>query len=257
VTRQRLRLDQLRVGAALEFDVYDIEGRLLLRRGNQLTSSAQIERLIQQGLFAQVTPAETPAAAVSDDDLLIDFRIDKTAAVRAARFSVPGLLVDAARRLEALLAPNAVAPDFALDVRSMAEGIRKCCALDIDAALAHVQLSKHIPYPIRQSINVAILVAILAEQLKIEDSRASAAVAAAPTMNLAMISLQGVLYARQGTLGADEASTLREHPRAGELALRERGVLNDAWLQIVEKHQHDFFARFDALALDWLWTTRS
>jgi HD-GYP domain-containing protein (c-di-GMP phosphodiesterase class II) len=149
---------------------------------------------------------------------------------------VPSLLDEAARRLEALLAPTAMEPDFALDLRAMAEGIRKCCALDPDAALAHVQLSQHVRYPIRQSINASILVAMMAEQLKIEESRASAAVAAALTMNLTILPLQDQLYTRHGALGADGAATLREHPRAGVLALREHGVLNDAWLQIVEQH---------------------
>jgi hypothetical protein len=238
VTQQRLRVDQLRVGAALEFDVFDADGRLLLKRGNRLTSGTQIERLVQEGLFAQVTatPSGGARAPLSDDDLLIDFRIDRPIAGRPNRVSVPGLLGEAARRLEALLAPDAVAPDFALDVRAMAEGIRKCCALDADAALAQVHLSRHIRYAVRQPINVAILVAILAEQLKIEEARASAAVAAALTMNFSMMTLQDILYTRQGALGADEAATLRGHPRAGVLALRERGVLNDTWLQVVEQH---------------------
>jgi HD-GYP domain-containing protein (c-di-GMP phosphodiesterase class II) len=150
--------------------------------------------------------------------------------------SIPGLLNEIARRLGGLLEANERPPDFPLDLRSMADGVRKCCALDPDAALSHILLSRHIRYPVRQSLNVAILSAMLLERLKTEDARASAAVAAALTMNLSMIALQDTLYAQHGPPNEEQTLLLHAHPRAGAEELRQRGVLNGIWLKTVEQH---------------------
>ncbi|HUN91622.1 MAG TPA: HD domain-containing phosphohydrolase [Burkholderiaceae bacterium] len=234
MARQRLRIDQVRVGAPLMFDVYDEAGRLLLRRGNRIVNGAQLERLVESGVYADA-PGATPDAGTVDDDLVVHFRL-RPSPHRAARVSIPVLLGEAAGRLETLLSDVGVTDDFALEIRSLADGIRKCGELDGDAALAHVQLARQARYPIRQALNAALVSAMLFARLNLDPPRASAGIAAALTMNIGMLALQQALYEHRGDITPEDAAAIRSHPRRGADLLRARGVVNDVWLAAVEQH---------------------
>jgi hypothetical protein len=47
----RIKGGDLQVGMPLRFDVFDSNDRLLLSRGNRITSEAQLGRLIEEGVF--------------------------------------------------------------------------------------------------------------------------------------------------------------------------------------------------------------
>jgi len=80
------------------------------------------------------------------------------------------------------------------------------------------------------------LTALLLARMAHNEARCQAAIAAALTMNFAMLELQSELYRAQGPLTDAQRTQLREHPRAGEQMLRTRGVDDPVWLQIVAQH---------------------
>jgi HD-GYP domain-containing protein (c-di-GMP phosphodiesterase class II) len=65
--------------------------------------------------------------------------------------------------------------------------------------------------------------------------RTELAVAAALTMNIGMLALEE-LYWTSGQLSEDQRATLRQHPHTSVQALREQGVDDPGWLEIVMQH---------------------
>ncbi|MFO0146689.1 MAG: HD-GYP domain-containing protein [Betaproteobacteria bacterium] len=127
-------------------------------------------------------------------------------------------------------------PDFAAQLRLQAQAVERASALDADAALAHVLLGKSLPYPIRQMVNCAVIAAVMkARPGQAEDAALTSLLAAALTMNVSMLDVQAALYANKEMTDAQRAA-VRAHPQASAALLRERGVTDATWLQLVEQH---------------------
>lgn len=245
--RHRIRADQLQVGAPLPVDVYDARNRLLLRRGNIIATDSQLERLIAHGLFSDEplpsrprAPGEAGAngASAGHDDALIDGAVARAATKPTTRVSVYAEVAAAARTLEAVLCAPAANPTFAADIGAVADTVRKACAPDPDAAIAHILFAREVRYPIRQSINVAIITALLLERMNNNSARTRSAVCAALTMNLSLLDVQDVLY-RQQNMNDEQRSAVTAHPLASARQLAAIDVSDAAWLALVEQH-HEF-----------------
>jgi HD-GYP domain-containing protein (c-di-GMP phosphodiesterase class II) len=232
----------------LPVDVYDSSNRLLLRRGNIIATEPQLERLIDEGLYSdQPLPAQAgargehaPGAAHAHkhDGLLVDGALAPSAAKATARVSIYAEVSSAARTLEALLCAPEANPTFSEDVAELAGVVRRACRLDPDAALAYVMFAREVRYPIRQSISVAIITALLLERMKHDDARTQAAVCAALTMNLSIQALQDMLY-RQPAMTDAQRKEIHDHPIQSAAQLVSLGVRDPVWRAIVEQH-HEF-----------------
>ena len=229
-------------------DVYDAGNRLLLRRGNIIASQLQLERLIAEGLFSDQPLPSRPRAArgsgaprVGEDaeERLVDGQpIARSAAKPKLRISVYAEVVAAAKTLEALLSAPDANPAFKADIGALADTLRKACTLDPDAALAHIMFAREARYPVRQSVNVAIITALLLDRTNNDSARTQAAVCAALTMNLPIQSLQEVLYRQQAMTDAQHQA-MTAHPARCAEQLASLGVSDPVWLAIVEQH-HEF-----------------
>jgi HD-GYP domain-containing protein (c-di-GMP phosphodiesterase class II) len=249
VRRHRIREDQLQIQAPLPVDVYDVDNRLLLRRGNIIATEAQLERLIAEGLFSdQPLPrrpragdATTPApsgADAAEDQALVDGPIARAAAKPKLRISIYAEVVAAARSLEALLYAPEANPGFADEIAQLADTLRKACALDPDAALAHIMFAREVRYPTRHAINVAIITALLLERTNNDPTRTQSAVCAALTGNLTIQAVQDSLYQQQATT-PEQRQAMSAHPEEGARKLAVLGVRDETWLEIVRQH-HEF-----------------
>lgn len=245
--RHRIHADQLHVGAPLPVDVFDGGNRLLLRRGNIIATEHQLERLIAEGLYSdQPLPkrahagreSAAPEAASSAEENLVDGPIVRPAAKPKVRVSVYAEVVAAAHTLEALFCAPEANPAFRADIAELADTLRKACALDPDAALAHIMFAREARYPVRQAVNVAIVTALLLERMNNDRARTQAAVCAALTMNLTIQALQDALYRQQAMTDAQKRE-IAAHPAQSAALLATLGVDDPVWLAIVEQH-HEF-----------------
>jgi hypothetical protein len=249
VVRHRIRADQLQVLAPLPVDVYDAGNRLLLRRGNVIATEAQLERLIAEGLFSDEPLPSRPraqgaqraagsTAASETEEMLVDGPIARSAAKPKLRVSVYAEVLAAAKSLEALLCAPESHSSFAGDINELAATLRKACALDPDAALAHIMFAREVGYPTRQAVNVAIVTALLLERGNNDSARTQAAVCAALTCNLTIQAVQDELY-RQQQMTPEQRQAIGAHPEQCAQRLAELGVSNEPWLEIVRQH-HEF-----------------
>jgi len=90
------------------------------------------------------------------------------------RISVYAEVVAAGKMLEATAVRTGVESRVRDRHRRACDTLRKACALDPDAALAHIMFAREVRYPIRQSLNVAIVTALLLERTNNESARTQA-----------------------------------------------------------------------------------
>ena len=95
--KSRINIGDLQVGMPLRFDVFDSNDRLLLGRGNRITSEGQLGRLIKEGVFYHA-PSDREDARSEDSTRLAP---DENRVAREV--STFKILDDCSHRLDALL----------------------------------------------------------------------------------------------------------------------------------------------------------
>jgi HD-GYP domain-containing protein (c-di-GMP phosphodiesterase class II) len=213
---RRITANELAIGTVLPRDASDITGRLLARRGEVISSRAQINNLIEHGLFPEDIPPPAPAAPRS------------TSAV--------ALILEARRRLEVACSPDAVATGFKEQILEVRALIAEACSLSQEVSLATALLHRQGRYSIRHSVDVAVACQVVGSNLQVEEPDLTSIVAAALTMNIGMLQLQDTLQLQHEPLTDAQREQVQEHPAKGEAYLRARGVDDEVWLHAVLCH---------------------
>jgi HD-GYP domain-containing protein (c-di-GMP phosphodiesterase class II) len=205
-------------------------GVLLLRRGSVISSSAQLERLIENGLY-------------SDDPAAHEASLRKRALVSSyvpvkppgARVSVVQSLAAAREGAETMLA-DTDATHFPARVLELARQIRGVATLDPDAAIGNIVASRGTPYPARHAVNCTALASLLLARQEGTEEQIEACLCAVLTMNLSTVDLQAELYAQQAPMSEAQKTATRNHPLRSVEMLRARGVESAPWLAAVLGH---------------------
>ena len=217
--KRRIAVDEITIGTVLPWDAYDEHGRLLLRKGIRVSSSTQIEGLIERGLFVAEQMREHAPATVQESTP-----------------SAVACILDARRRLQLACAMEAANGEFARQIHEIHNLIANGCRLHQDAALATALWHRDGRYSIRHSVDAAVTCYVIGAALKMDEQELHATVAAALTMNLSVLELQDELQAQREPLSREQHATIQSHPEASEAALRARGVEDELWLQAVLSH---------------------
>jgi HD-GYP domain-containing protein (c-di-GMP phosphodiesterase class II) len=215
VSKRSIHPSELKLGQPLPCDAYDGKGKLLLREGHVITTAAQLERLTQNALEAEVSTADVPG--------------------EPAKLSPLGLIMAARQHLTALY--RAVSPaDFPADVLRIVGMLQRACKANPDLALAIVLMRRDGTYSIRHAVNAAIVCNIIGLAMKLAAAELNAVVAAALTMNIGMYELQQKLHALDGLLDEQQRQEVRGHCERGVAILRDHGVGDPLWLATVLDH---------------------
>jgi HD-GYP domain-containing protein (c-di-GMP phosphodiesterase class II) len=218
--KRRILPTELVIGSVLAWDAYDESGRLLLKRGQIIASSTQVEGLMERGLFAEMDPQ----------------REKTTPAMPEVAPSAVALILEARRRLQLVCGANGNTGSFPEQILRIRELIREACKVSQDAALAMTLLDRNGRYSVRHSVDVAIACQVIAAELGIVEPELTSTVAAALTMNLSMLQLQDDLQTQQAPLSAGQREVIQKHPEESAMLLRERGVKDEMWLRAVLAH---------------------
>jgi HD-GYP domain-containing protein (c-di-GMP phosphodiesterase class II) len=221
----KLRSDQMQVGQPLAFDAFDDDGKLLLRKGFVIDDPRQLASLIERGLYRDGGNAPDPA----------DASPQSASGLERHRFSVFQLLSELQHELELLLAA-APDPGFGAALQALAVRLQRSVRLDGDAAIASILVRQQGRSSVRRMVHSAILCELMTVELGQPDAQRLVLTCAALTMNIAMLDLQDLLYAQPGPPTADQRAQVRTHPQQGAAMLRERGVVDETWLSLVEQH---------------------
>lgn len=217
--RRRISASDVTVGSTLAWDAFDANGRLLLRRGEVISSASQIDGLIERGLFIEDAPG-------ADGALVAPKKAPSALA----------LILEARQRLQLLCALDRPKENFQNQVVGVRHLIGEACSLSPEAALATALLQRHGRYSIRHSIDVAVTCAVVGALIQVPEPELTSIISAALTMNISMLELQDTLQAQQQPLTEAQRETIRRHPERSADLLRRLGVEDAAWLQAVLCH---------------------
>jgi HD-GYP domain-containing protein (c-di-GMP phosphodiesterase class II) len=234
MSRSRLRTDQILCGVPLPFDTFDQGGNLLLRRGFVIESEAQLLRLMERGLFSE------GAGGFSGDQDSHRSRAPGAvsggpASYKGKKISVFGLIGQVHEELEAALGEPS-GESFSERIMEIAALLRRAVALDQDAALATILLHHRGRYSIRRPVQAAIISELILERIGTPSETRARAIAAALTMNIAIMDLQDQLFAEAVPPNAEQHEIIRQHPAACVAHLKRLGVSDPLWLDGVLHH---------------------
>ncbi len=149
---------------------------------------------------------------------------------------VAALVRYACRDLEALLSETAPKA-FQSRVTRLARLILAATQHDTDAAIAATTLVQQGDYATFHAVHTSLISATMASYMGgWEEASLLSLICASLTMNISMGQLQNALRHQRVSLDADQRAEIHGHPLRSAQMLRDFGVKDQAWLEIVEKH---------------------
>lgn len=226
--KRQIDLNELRAGAILQWNVYDADNRLLLRRGQIIESDRQIEELIERGLFTEgakitgITEATPPPEKSAVAMILAARR-------RLAQACSPQVLNSADH-------PTHVPRNFPELIMRICTMIKLACKLNRDAALATTVLNREGGYGIRHSVDTAMITQTVGGFVGMQEAELNSITAAALTMNISMLPMQDNFQNRKEPLSEHQRLALELHPQASADMLNTLGVNDELWIGAVLDH---------------------
>jgi HD-GYP domain-containing protein (c-di-GMP phosphodiesterase class II) len=223
----RLKVEDITIGVPLPWPIYDRNGTFLIKKNFVIQSESQVERLLAHGAYGLVAEMGLP--------------VEKPTVVEVVSkpkdFSPFKILEDVTSRLAITLANNDN-PDvnFTDEIMALVEDIQRACFRDASAALASLFVLDKGSYPIKHSVDVAVLSGLMAGKRGLEAESHASVIAAALTMNIAMIGLQEILFQQETPLTEEQKKQIFNHPTQSVAMLQQANVTDRLWLKCVLAH---------------------
>lgn len=219
----RVAANDIRVGHPLPWDVFDMQGTLLLRRGHVIDTQRALDRLIDDGLFLSDESRREPPAAPPP--------VEKPSALQ--------YLTDARRLFGSPAQDFGAIREFPARILRIAQLIDQACQAKPEVAIASILLMQDESYVVRHHINTAILSNLIGRAMGLPAAELRSLTAAALTMNISMYEIQDQLHEVKAQLNDRIRALIRAHPVHGEQRLRKYGVADEYWLKCVRQH-HEY-----------------
>lgn len=220
----RLVQRQILVGKPLPFGVRDELGHLLLAKGQVVADDAHLAALLDRGAYVDAEEMRVLRQA--------------TVAKPARKLTLFDQWEQMIWRLDGLLRSTGEA-GFAARVAELAVALLALQRHDPDIAIYMTmrQDSKRLSiYGLTHTLYCAMACSLAAARLGWSEDETLRIVAAALTMNLSIIELQGRLATQGNKPTEKQFERLREHPQAAVDALLAAGINDRLWLDAVAQH---------------------
>lgn len=215
----------VQLGKPLPFSIYDKGGRLLLRKGIVISFEQQIERLVANGMYA---------------DVGLDGAGGPYRARTAIRDEIPvfeeiGSLTLRLKTLFTALSGVSFAGDTVGKLDTLAREIHGASARDPEAAIAAVHLDFHNPYLLSHHVHSAVLCSLLGRRIGMPDNELMPLLCAALTYDAGLLDMPH-LEKQMGPLSREQDGAVRNHPQKSVEMLRRAGVRDEIWIFAVQNH---------------------
>ena len=218
----RLCADQLKTNEPLPWNVRNEPGHLLLGKGFVVCSQAQLDALIERGVYVDADEFEAH---------------EKARSIPRSQKNPFALWVDILRHTSHLLRNPKDNPQFAQDIGVLAVQIQGAMRDDVDAGTFEmVHGDPQGGYCVAHSMQTAFVASLASTRFGWTDSERLILVQAALTMNIAMIDTQNALAQQNTPLTPQQRAEIAEHPLKGRQMLEQSKVTCQDWLQAVEQH---------------------
>ncbi|HJV87064.1 MAG TPA: HD domain-containing phosphohydrolase [Noviherbaspirillum sp.] len=213
----------------MPFDVYGAGNKLLLRRGHVVENTRFAEELVQRGVFIDAGQAERLAQAKNEAH---PQKLELPSALRFINLSN--------KRLEKLLYNLSNEENAQGKLLEVVKALTYAFDINADVAIASVFLNQAAArYAVRHCIDTALVALLIARAMKKSSDDIQAIMAAALTMNIAMLRQQDQLENKQEPLTQAESEIIKTHAEKGAEILKQVGISSPAWLSYVEVHHEN------------------
>jgi hypothetical protein len=217
----RIHKNEIQVGAAVQWPVYDSKGRLLLKKGTVINSERQLDTLVKLGLYRQRERGGRGADGPAIQERLSPFTLQ----------------ADIINRIECINRSLINADDGVAErIPRLAADIRKMCQEDLDATVGAIHLSHDHDYVTMHPLHVTVLCQMLADFLDYDLERQIRLLSAALTANIGMLNLQSKLHNQQEPLSPFQRQEIKEHPGRSVEILKSVGLDDKYLLDIILQH---------------------
>ena len=232
----RLPANKVQLGAPLPWNVRDSEGRLLLSRGQIVSSETQLESLLQRGAFVDFEEAKAAEQILGESKLLVS---DGNAGLVRNEKSLFEKWDDLPGSLRAMLDEIKTSSDAPNRIAGFVQAIVALVDLDVDVALYHAvrqETADLFYYGYSHAIQTAVLCQVMARRLAWTEQKMVSLMSAAITMNVPIFSLQGQLAKQDEPVRESQKAIIRQHPRDAHEWLIGVGIADQDWLSAVNEH---------------------
>lgn len=250
-----LPIDQITLGEPLPVDIWDPEGRLLLRKGHAIRDAHQREWLamhnpqVKADEFRHWTyryNAAIDRALRSNQPLEKIAGVarpmgldDETAEAQPDVRPVEDIWADLHASLTLLLHQGEQAHEFTERFIRIERRMNMLLRARVDDSLfvlAQMLLDRSVGYSASHALMCAVIVRLVAQTLGWDAARQRSLQRAAMTMNLGMARLHDELARQDAPLTPEQRRAVLEHPVRGAALLRQLGVRDAQWLALVQEH---------------------
>lgn len=238
---RRLTANDLAIGMALPWSVYDRGGKLLLVQGMAVTSPTLLGILLERGMIE------------SERELMEDMGVRVRGLPKAAKRPTgdreQALARDAGqsvfRTVKLMRRELEQLHDDLLEGRSeglggqaqdLAARLEALVARDADAALAAMQLEVADDGEAARVLHAATLCQVMVQALHWDEDQGRSLVAAALTYDVALGPVSATLNRQQGELSEDQRAMVEAHPHIAVDLLQAAGVDDPVWMDAVHHH---------------------
>ena len=219
----RITKNDIDVGDTLPWNVLDIEGKLLLKKGAVITSSRVHGLLLERGLYEKPTLERTKTIAEKPEE-------------QKGPFNPFEIIENCTFKLGRTLYNLTQNKDCSDNLNLITKSIMMACDKDPDAALGAVHLLHGHAYTTIHPIHVAALCHALCRVTNLSDEETHRIISACLVSNIGMLELQEILHDQEAPLSQEQKDQIAAHPEESVRVLRETGIKDEAMLEIILQH---------------------
>ena len=225
---QKLVKGQLVIGDRAPMNVYTRSGVALLTKGSPVESAQQVEALLAQGYF---DPREKK---VHRQDTT-DFQRRRYSHELNPFLEIENLFEQLKQAFDQV-EKNTAGKGFQRSILDISEQLLHLASKSPNALLGAVHWPRELSSTLDHPMRCAVLLAVVAQPLKISHKKLLSALAATLTANLGMMHLQETLNSQHKPLTDQQKTGIRNHPEKSLLLLELMGVEDPIWLNAVLQH---------------------
>ena len=216
---------EIQMDVALPWNVRNHDCALLLARGHIVSSEAQMQALLERGIYVDLEEKRAVEALY----------IPKSGQVK----SIYTRWADTIDTLETLVHELPHAPEFPANIEKLAQELITLADLDADIAIfmaVRQDQARHLRYGYSHSVYTALLCILMAQRMDWTAARIRVITLAALTMNASIADLQGQMASQDYPVLDRQRAQLRAHPMDSATLLTKAGITDVAWLDAIRQH---------------------
>ena len=216
---------EIQLDVPLPWNVRNHDCTLLLARGHIIRSDAQMQSLLERGMYVDLEEKRALEAVATPKPVPVK--------------SIYTRWTDAIDTLETLVHELPHDPDFPTKLASLAQELITLADLDADIAIfmaVRQDQARHLRYGYSHSIYTALLAILMAKRMEWTAERVRLITQAALTMNASIADLQGQMASQDYPALDRQRAQLRTHPMDSAALLAKAGVTDTEWLAAVCQH---------------------